>query len=456
MMIRLTMRSSFLLFHFCPKGIVPILSLFKQHIRQLLRLEPETFLRTLAERQQKIIEVECAEDERKGSVAEIATRPCYNKVCEWCDDEEELDNPDADEVTKRAQLSKSLRHSIDIHCELRRWGDLRENMNVMKNAAFAATRSIYGVVILSILPVLGTALLGLTISWNTCSFELLNGMMEALGVLTVIFQACFAFVAFFIWDGTHFFALVDGVMCLIAPFADWYWVLQVKKYEQLRPCDVTLYVILIAYMTARLWTMVVRPRHRSWRSNVVQDDGFGGTLDRLDLIWVTRSASLVSRIMPEIHVLWDTLVAEWGRENAAKVCRISIYVTDQDDEACDMLKQEFSELDLFKTGAIRFGRPDFCEIIENHTLEMVATKAKSYSLLAFCGSGKLAGEIHEDKISNDMVTAITGNKQHQMEFVSESYGGTRPKKDTKNAAPGSPRSKSKGLSRRRSVAYGNF
>lgn len=441
-------------------GIVPILSLFKQHVRQLLRLEPESFLRTLEERQKKIIEVECAEDERKGSIAAKACRPCSSRPDDENNEDKNVkdDSEDDAEFTKQAQLTKSLRSSINRHCTLKRWGDLRENMSTMKAAAFAATRSIYGVVLLSALPVLGVTLLGLTISWNTCNFELHYGMIESLNIMTLIFQVLFAFVAFFIWDGTQFFALVDAVICIITPFADWYWLRQYSKFEQLHPCDVTLYCILTGYMTARLWSMVVRPRHRSWRSNVVRDDGFGGTLDRLELVWVTRSASLVSKIMPEIHVLWDTLVREWGHENARKVCRISIHITDKDNEACELLKQECSQLDLYRSGAIRFGRPDFCEIIENHTLEMVTTRAKSYSLLAFCGSAKLAQEIHHDKISNDMVAGITGNKQHQMEYVSESYGGIKSSESATNedddaSTTASTSNNIPSLSNRRSVAF---
>ncbi|CAB9511565.1 generating NADPH oxidase heavy chain subunit [Seminavis robusta] len=446
-------------------GIVPVLSLFKQHVRQLLRLEPESFLRTLEERQSKIIELECAEDERKGSIAAIASRPCcgdylfleQDPLCAHDDDDDNAEDDDDMSVSKRAQRRRTLRHSIHRHGELSRWGDVRENMINMKHAAFAETRSIYGVVLLSALPVMGVALFGLTISWNTCNFELRYGMIESLQVLTVIFQAFFAFVAFFIWDGSQFFALIDAVVCVIAPFADWYWFLQYAKYEQLTPSEVTLYCILVGYMTARLWSMVVRPRHRSWRSNLAQDDGFGGTLDRLELVWVTRSASLVSKIMPEIHVLWDTLVAEWGRENAAKVCRISIHVTDADEDACDILRQEFADLDLYRAGAVRFGRPDFCEVIEQHTLDMVATRSKSYSLLAFCGSTPLAQEIHAHKISNDMVAGITGNKHHQMEYVSESYGGYKSRNvssDTKR--PKNSSSGFLGLNKRRSVRYANF
>ena len=337
-------------------------------------------------------------------------------------------------------------------------------MRDMKKAAFVATRSIYGVVLLSSLPVLGIAILGMTISWNTCTFELRYGMIESLCALAIVFQACFAFVAFFVWDGTQFLAFIDAAVSIIAPFADWYWHIQFGKSEQLEPHDLALVCLLIGYMTARLWSMVVRPRHQSWRKNVLQRDGFGDTLDRFEMVWVTRSASLVSKIMPEIHVLWDTLVSEWGRENALKVCRISIHVTDADNEACGLLKQEFQHLDLYKCGAVHFGRPDFSRVIEDHTLDMITTRTKSYSLLAFCGSAELAKELHHDKISNDMLAAITGNKQHQMEFVSESYGGCKKEKKLKPISsdedgediPRRQNSTVTVLSTRKSVTYGEF
>jgi hypothetical protein len=46
--------------------------------------------------------------------------------------------------------------------------------------------------------------------------------------------------------------------------------------------------------------------------------------------------------------------------------------------------------------------------------------------LAFCGAPNLAREIHYNKISNDMITAMTGHcRSHIMDYVSESYGGKK-------------------------------
>jgi hypothetical protein len=60
--------------------------------------------------------------------------------------------------------------------------------------------------------------------------------------------------------------------------------------------------------------------------------------------------------------------------------------------------------------------------IENHTSDSDCPRRSSCSVLAFVGSPELSLSLHQHKISNDMLTAITGNKRYQMEYVSESDG----------------------------------
>jgi hypothetical protein len=82
---------------------------------------------------------------------------------------------------------------------------------------------------------------------------------------------------------------------------------------------------------------------------------------------------------------------------------------------------------LFKIGNYAFHRPDLARIIEDHSLSMISEFEASQTLLAFCGSPRLAREVHVIKISNDISTSLTGNKYHQMEYVAESYGGYKRK-----------------------------
>jgi len=257
---------------------------------------------------------------------------------------------------------------------------------------------------------------------------LYDNMTFFLKCFTVGFQGCFAFVALFVWDSSEFLTYVDVVMTLIAPFADWYWLRLCENSGTLGNGDLTLYCLFTAYMIFRVWSMAVIPRHRSWKTRV-ETGGVIRTMERFDFIWVTKSASLVSEILPDINEIWLSLVDTWGEKNAEAVCRVSIHVTDKDKAAVALLQKEFGNTCLFKKGAIHFGRPDFSLMIQNHTIELIAKRRYSHSLLAYVGSAHLAGEIHHNKISNDMVTAITGHaNNHQMEFVAEIYGGVRKAK----------------------------
>ena len=98
-------------------------------------------------------------------------------------------------------------------------------------------------------------------------------------------------------------------------------------------------------------------------------------------------------------------------------------MTDKDKDACRLLAQQFEKSTIFKLGALHFRRLDISRTIQDLKLDLVCHRRSLYLLLAFCGFPKLAREVHRKKILNDIIMAITGNKKHQMQLVSESYGG---------------------------------
>jgi hypothetical protein len=400
----------------CYPGIVPILSLFKQHIRNMLSLDPNVYLKELSDREDRIHQVQLAMEQRKGSIVK--------KVGASCRSRDEVVN------TRHDKLSASIRKSIAQHDMLFSLADIRNNMFDLKKEAYLATRSLYGVVLLGLAPVLGVIVIGLTISWNTTEVELAPGMFMALEVLTAVFQVVFCFASLFIWNSTSISSYVDAVFCLVVPFADWYWFLVYEmRYMKLSTNEVILFCVFHGYMTLRLWSRAVHPRHKSWK-NHVQHGGSASSLDCLEMVWTTRSASQASKILPDVISHYQSLVDAWGAKNAKKVCRVTIHVTDPDPMACALLEKELRSSEIMLT----LGRLDTARWIQNHTLRMIENHKSSYSLLAFCGSPKLAHDINQNKISNDMITAITGYKKHQMEFVSESYGGTQSKKKAKRNA----------------------
>lgn len=309
---------------------------------------------------------------------------------------------------------------------------LRGAKKDIQRAAFWATRSIYGIVAMVCLPVLGLSLIAMTISWNTTKAELRRGMLDTLKASTILFQLSFAAIALFIWYANSFFSYVDFAFCVMAPFVNWYWFLIYDRNGVLSPCDVTTYTLFIGYMTFRLWNDVVQPRHHA--VCVTDDTSNFHTLDRLDVVWIARSASMVARILPDIEHVYASLFDQWGEDAARSVCKFEIFVTDKDQLAREALLRELKGSLLFQNGFINFGRPDIGSLIEDHTIGLVTSRRTSHTLLAYVGSPDLSREIHRLKISNDMVTAITGNKNHQMDYVAESYFTTKSRSGSQSHA----------------------
>jgi hypothetical protein len=278
-------------------------------------------------------------------------------------------------------------------------------MATTRQAASKTTRSIYGIVLLSILPVVGITLIGLMISWSTVKVQLFHGMMLFLSSLQRPFKDASPSLPFYL-GYIRVFTYIDMVLTVISPFADWYWLLKCEGIVTLNPRQLTLYCILTGYMAS----MAVVPKNSSWNTRV-ENDGIR-TMERFDIVWVTRSASLVSESVPDL--IWSTIVNTWGEKNAQQVCRISLNITDQDKQACSLLRKDLRGMGLYQNGSIKFGRPNFSDLIKYHTIELISTRRRSRSLLAYAGSPELTSEIHHSKITNDMVTAITGNKRHQM------------------------------------------
>jgi hypothetical protein len=405
----------------------------------MIQLDPCVYLDQLQHRDKKILQAEIASENRKGSLLMKLTSGLVSRKTKQ-----------GANMTRNDIRSSTLRESISRHITLGIEKNIRENLAGMKKAAFVTTRSIYGVVALASLPVLGVALIGMIISWNTLPFDMYPEMLIALKAVTIVFQASFAAVAMLFWDSNNMLALVDFVLCIINPFADWLWFQKYDTNDHLAPVDITISCLLVGYMTARLWWGAVMSRHTSWKKHV--ERGFTSKLDRLDIVWTTRSASRVAEILPDIVEAWDSLVDAWGIHDAFQVCRIQIYVTDKDKKACRLLAQQFEKTTLFQLGALHFRRLDISRTIQDLTLDLVCHRRSSYSLLAFCGSPQLAREVHRQKISNDMVTAITGNKKHQMEFVSESHGG--PSKVRIYPSKISVKKKTDSLTSKKSKPYG--
>ena len=143
---------------------MPILSLYKQHVRQLLRLDPWNHFADLENHRKRIVAVEKALAPKKGSLAKKIAMSCA-PICQRGTDI--LDTATNAAMGPNDSLAVSIRDKIQRHERMMRWRDVRGSIKDMKSEAFKATRSIYGVVLLTVLPAIGALLIGLAISFNT-------------------------------------------------------------------------------------------------------------------------------------------------------------------------------------------------------------------------------------------------------------------------------------------------
>jgi hypothetical protein len=326
-------------------GIDPVLSMFKQHVRELPRLSPCVHFQILDETRKRRVEYKLAAEERKGSLAGQVVGGCGRGA-----------NQGKVMATKADRLRQNIRQSVTQYYLMDkdgRPGPSRQSAKELQKAAYKATKSLYGV-FMGVLTTLGVTLVGLTISWNTMNslgnktkIEIYEGMITILKIFTVVFQVCFAFTAAFIWDRNSLYAFLDMAVCLIAGPSDYYWFNIYDEHGSLQAVDITAFCLLTGYTVARLWTKAVSPRHLSLQHS---------------------------------------------------------------QKAQPFLVEELSKTKLYQQGFVHFGRPNFGELIENHTIGLIDRGSRSSNtLFAFCGSPVRAQELHRCKVSNNMVTAITSN-----------------------------------------------
>lgn len=437
-------------------GIVPILSLYRQHLDTMARLSPEAHMKNIEHSDAEIGNIIYAHGIKKGSF--------FDKIKGLFKASSEEESGDVRENFKRmnkrnSALSGNLHNMIMEHAagdDYLSWDEVKTNEKKMNKLSKRASGLIYGKMFQALLTLMSVISLGLTLSWNllpdAVSFKfayhpvnlLYPGMIPFLMYYSVINHALFFIFAIFIQNLNKIIAYVDLVIGILIPFADWYLVNLYQDNGKLTRTEVLCFGIFTGYITLRWWMSMVRP-HSTSIVALSKEDNLT-YLESLDIIWVTRSAKLVSDIGPDIEEIWQALVKDWGRENVEAVAPISIYVTDKEESANAELREVMKDSDLMQTGNIHFGRPNFGKIIEDHSIRLANTKDFSYSFLAFCGSPKLSNELSKLKISNDLLKNILGYKRHNMEYHSESYGGVK-------AAPATEQFKGKTSKRRSSVVY---
>jgi hypothetical protein len=91
----------------------------------------------------------------------------------------------------------------------------------------------------------------------------------------------------------------------MAPFADLFWFKQFETSSELTEANAARYCILLGYMTARLWSTTVEPRHNFLKAT--HNDGVS-SLERLEIGWIRRSTALASELLPIMNETRSALV----------------------------------------------------------------------------------------------------------------------------------------------------
>ena len=116
-------------------GVVPILSMYKEHMHNLFRLDPKKFFVELKESDRKLRRIERAEEARKGSLIQQLSRLIFRN-----------------DSSNRRPMNKAM---------------IEMSLEETYQSATSATLHIYGTVLLSLLPVIGVTLFALMVSWST-------------------------------------------------------------------------------------------------------------------------------------------------------------------------------------------------------------------------------------------------------------------------------------------------
>ena len=361
-------------------GIVPILSLLHSHVDQLLSLDTGRRIEEQKKHHAIVARLQKEKEERGGSF-----------------------------------LDRLLSTSVD---------------NSLKPTTAQQRRGLYWHIYKYILMFFGTLIgvtvVGITISWNSLSFELYGTMKAILYTGTLTFQSSFLLLTLTVQDMSGMWFMVDVVFIILGVLADVIFFAR-DLWGRFSSMDLFIFTVLSGYKVLRYWTTLLRLEYNPIHSAHKRHNGIH-ILDNLHLVWTLRSTTLISQMLPDLELIWNSLVYKFGEDFASKVCKISIYCTSKDEDACSHLHNEVLNSNLYKMGALKFNRPSFPLILEQHTSSRMADSSLKVSrtLLAFCGSPRLAHQIKEIKIMNDLAMFIAGVDRHRMDLVVESFGGTKP------------------------------
>eukprot|EP00984_Skeletonema_dohrnii_P017190 scaffold7773_cov88-Skeletonema_dohrnii-CCMP3373.AAC.1 len=412
-------------------GIVPCTSLLKQHVRKMAMMDPAHYFAEQSEQKKHNINIICAQEDKNGSLVShlVLALKGFMSSNQHRDVDEALEAKSAANLkshTRRQSIQSSLNEGV--HSEHRpSFLDRHRNKAALKIETFKATAAIVTV-------------FSLNLSWNLTTADVSSEMLHVLEILTVLLHAIFFLCSFFIWNGASLQSYFDAAISIILPFADWHYTLQ----SSLSTGQVVTLSLLNGYITFRFYQKTL--------ATVAQQ----ALKESVEL----RTVKVARQLLPEINETYESLVKEWGEHYARQVLDVTIYITDKDRAEAASFRAQIRDLALFKSKKVVFIRPKLGQIVEDYVVDLnkqaymfsnpnsncncmcmplfslsisqsrplvESHPAYSSTLLAFCGGPKVSGVLAEVRSNVELLAAATGYSSHQLDFVSESYGGAKPK-----------------------------
>mmetsp|Transcript_22356 Transcript_22356/g.34292 ORF Transcript_22356/g.34292 Transcript_22356/m.34292 type:complete len:610 (-) Transcript_22356:311-2140(-) len=422
-------------------GIVPMISIFKQHARDLTRLNPSTYFHDEEKRTMKVNKEYRVQRRVDGSLYR-KFRNIYKQRDQLNhslspNDALSLSNLSIGSLASSHQTSKLRRREISFSIDNLPGGKPdADQMKAIQKAASMAALPVYGIFLSLCIPILGVSMIALTFSWNILPsytitidnaqeipIDLDARMGSILFAGTLFFHLFFFVEAVVLHNVAELLTYTDFVLSALCFFMDYRWIKH-ESWGNVDEDDLALTLLLLGYCTMRSWFTVVNTTCNYY--GVISMHDKSPTLRKLHLVWVTRSASLVSKLRTDLDDVWSSLCNQWGEENVKRVCDMSIFVTDRNKKDCDVLKAETN--DTVIGGKIQFERPNFQKLIDSSIIDRVneATHHEgmycSNTLVTFCGSPVLGQRVRKAAFATEIASMLTGNAYHKIEHISESYG----------------------------------
>jgi len=392
-------------------GVVPILSVLKQHVYKLQSLQPKAFDNSVMKSREFITEVfEATQGKRNDSI--LTHLFCKKKNDMTLKD----DNMQTLDIVGSEEENCSISFAEDEMITNLSKVDLKQRF----------FRLFFKFALVLVIPPFGLLIFGLTLAWTYVSFDSYGAMVPILTYGTIAFQLSFFILALSVHEMSRILTLVDLVVLALSAVADWFWFSK-NKWGNFNNEDMIFYSLLIGYMILHSWATAVY-YNISGSNNLVAMSNKRNTnqlvLQKISFVWSSRSASLIRYIYPDLEDIWRSLCDSWGIEKARELCDFSIYCTDKNTQARNELIDAVKGTSLYEEGVLSFERPITSTIITNQYMSRILddTLKASRTMFIFCGSPTLASIVKREKVLADVGILMTKQSQHQMDLIVESYG----------------------------------